>query len=356
MRVCLVCYENPDEWILGKFARRMHEQLIAMGVESEITRAADKNADINHHINYSYYDGKRSSLDTVMVTHVDALQKLQELKGQLTSAEMGVCMSRQTMEQLASAGVPRHRLCFVNPAHDEVIRPRALTVGITTRRYADGRKKELALLAVCDKVSPEDFAFSITGDGWQQIVDEMRGKGFTVAYEPQFDYDKYVAMIRSLDYFAYFGEDEGSMGFVDALAAGVKTIVTPQGYHLDVEGGITHAVNNEREIVNAFQVIARERRKRIDGVRSWTWANYTRQHVEIWGYLLAQRSTAYRLAHVRSDESGGLASVAEPDGGARSRPGTRLRYLLKPLTLKLFLARLAPPAIRRYMLKRIQPR
>jgi glycosyltransferase involved in cell wall biosynthesis len=42
-------------------------------------------------------------------------------------------MSRQAMEQLADAGAARYKLYFVNPAHDEVIRPRPLTMGIAPR-------------------------------------------------------------------------------------------------------------------------------------------------------------------------------------------------------------------------------
>ena len=49
-------------------------------------------------------------------------------------------------------------------------------------------------------------------------------------------YKKYEEGINYL----FWGFDEGSMGFLDALSAGVETIVTPQGYHLDIPNGITY--------------------------------------------------------------------------------------------------------------------
>ena len=43
------------------------------------------------------------------------------------------------------------------------------------------------------------------------------------------------------------------MGFLDACAAGVKTIVTPQGYHLDAMRGITHGFKELPELVAIFR-------------------------------------------------------------------------------------------------------
>ncbi len=67
----------------------------------------------------------------------------------------------------------------------------------------------------------------------------------------------------TLDYYVYFGHDEGSMGFVDAIAAGVETIVTPQGYHLDVEDGITHPIDTLDDLALTLRRIVEDRRRRV---------------------------------------------------------------------------------------------
>jgi hypothetical protein len=93
----------------------------------------------------------------------------------------------------------------------------------------------------------------------------------------------------SLDYYLYFGLDEGSMGFLDALAAGVPTIVTPQGFHLDVPDGITHPFETLADLVSILTKIAQDHRQRSHLVASWTWENYARQHLRTWTELLERR-------------------------------------------------------------------
>ena len=93
----------------------------------------------------------------------------------------------------------------------------------------------------------------------------------------------------TLDYFLYLSGDEGSMGFIDALAAGVKTIVQPQGFHLDAPGGITHPFTTFEELAGVFAGRAAEKRQRQGAVGAWTWENYARQHLAIWEKCLQGR-------------------------------------------------------------------
>ena len=295
MRVRLVCYEDLDLWILGKFARKLNEELRALSIDSDIAKVPDPDADINHHIIYWYYDGVKSSIDTVMITHIDTFDKLKQLKGQLEATEMGICMSRQTMDQLSASGVPRDRLCFINPAHDNLIRPRKIVVGITSKVHADGRKRENSLIEIARHIRPDQFMFKIMGSGWDAIVETLREMGFSVEYHDRFDYDSYVSLVPTFDYYLYLSFDEGSMGFIDALAAGVKTIVTPQGYHLDVPGGITYPVRNQEDVIAAFEKIAEEQQKLVGAVSEWTWADYAEKHIEIWQYPMNGRDSRYVL-------------------------------------------------------------
>jgi hypothetical protein len=101
-----------------------------------------------------------------------------------------------------------------------------------------------------------------------------------------FNYDIYTQMIPRLDYYLYMGQDEGSMGFIDALAAGVGTIVTPQGYHLDAPNGITYAFNTLSELEAIFKKIAADRKLLTDAVSDWTWEYYAKKHLDLWNYLL----------------------------------------------------------------------
>ena len=161
MRVRIICYENVHEWIVGKFARNLQKELSSLAVEAAIAQTPDPDAEINHHLIYSGFNGKSRSTDTLMITHVDSLQKFTLLKNQLKNAALGICMSADTMHKLVSGGIPPQKICYVNPAHDGIIRPRKTIIGITCRTYNDGRKRQNVLSEVIKKISPELFAFKI---------------------------------------------------------------------------------------------------------------------------------------------------------------------------------------------------
>jgi hypothetical protein len=293
MRVRIICHEDVTNWILGKFALKMNECLLNMGHQSDIAKQPDPTADINHNILYLSFNGEKCSTDTFMITHVDNLDKLHRLKKKIVNAEMGICMSRESMDNLANLGIQRNKLSYINPAHDGIIVSRSNVIGLTCRVQEDGRKREHFLSKLAGDIDPHFFSFKIMGDGWDDQVNKLRGNGFQVEYTNHFDYNKYVDLIPSLDYYLYMGQDEGQMGFIDALAAGVETIVTPQGYHLDAKGGITHSFDTYSELLDIFRLLSERRVRLIKSVKDWTWENYTRKHVEIWQYLLSENKEAF---------------------------------------------------------------
>ena len=307
MRVRIVCYEDVDAWILGKFAKKMHENLQKMGISSDIAKVPDASADINHHIIYVNYDGKKNSVDTIMITHIDTVDKLTLVKKQLENAAAGICMSRETMLHLSQMGVHNSKICYINPAHDEVMPFRKIVVGITCRVQADGRKHEYFLNKLANVLDSKYFKFKIMGDAWDLQVKILRKKGFEVEYTDRFIYDEYIKLIPTLDYYLYMGMDEGQMGFIDALAAGVKTIVTAQGYHLDASGGIVHPFTSYEELEHIFLSLQKEKEDLVHSVTTWNWNDYTKKHVEIWKYLLGE--------NIESDFSDGLSSLVNVASG-----------------------------------------
>jgi hypothetical protein len=292
MRIQVVCYEEPDAWILGKIARRLCEALGALGMDATLGRTPDPVAEINHHVVYYDYGERAPTVETVMITHIDTERELGKVKRQLIDlgVEMGICMSLEAMLRLAHFGVPRERLCCIGPAHDGVIVPRKLLIGLTTRIYPDGCKREQLLEALGRRIAPDDFRFTIMGSGWEPVVASLRAAGIEVDYRSAFDPAAYHALMPTLDYYLYLGRDEGSMGFLDALAAGVPTIVTAQGFHLDVPDGITHAFEGLEDLVGIFREIAAARRRRVQAVAPMTWAANARQHLLLWDYLLRQKT------------------------------------------------------------------
>lgn len=290
MKINIICPEERGGWILGKFGQCVYMELKKMGIDVELTQMYDEKADINH---YFYPMGmgmagypKMNKGTTFMITHVDTAMKLARVKELTEKGAIGICMSRATWEKLSANGIKRNRICYINPAQDGQIKPRKVVLGFTNRIYSDNRKKDSIILDVCNKINPELFKFKIMGAGWSDIVSAMRELSFEVEYYDNFDKKIYSKLIPSLDYYCYFGFDEGAMGYLDAVAAGIGTIVTPQGYHLDTGIPITYPVNTIDDILDALYDIGAKKEKAIRFAETWTWKKYAEKHLEIWKYIL----------------------------------------------------------------------
>lgn len=286
LKVNIVCRDTG--WIFRKFAEKLESNLIELGVDAKITDDPDDKADINHHIPYVAFKPYKN--DTLMITHVDASKKVDLLKKQLETAALGICMSKDTMDKLSLWGVPREKLCYVNPAHDHLIKPHKYVIGITHKCHdgEDVRKRATAILDVLEGINPDYFKFNIMGAGWDAIVSKIRNMGFEVELYEDFDLDIYTNLMSTIDYFLYMGFDEGTMGYLDALYAGAGTIVTPQGYHLDLGCGIDYPCNTITEFHNAFLDLQNKRKRIVDSVESYTWRLYTEKLLTIWKYILKQ--------------------------------------------------------------------
>lgn len=81
------------------------------------------------------------------------------------------------------------------------------------------------------------------------------------------------------------------------MAAGVKTIVTPQGYHLDTLKKPTYMCSTVREFIDVLNSIQKEKMEIVDSVKEWTWENYAKKHLVIWQYLSGAKSIKESYLH-----------------------------------------------------------
>lgn len=309
--VQLVLSPTSRGWIIEKFANRLLENLAQWNVQATLSDQPSGSADINHWMMYHDCKGECQTKGTMLITHVDDVEKLGRVKRGLKVADVGICLSRMTVEQLIQQGVSRSQLCFITPAHDGLVTPRRVVIGITTqvRVYSGYRKRENMLVEVANKIRLDNFHFKIFGAGWEEIISHLEVAGATVHYDPgagdySRDYKSIVEAVPAFDYYLYMGLDEGSMGTIDALAAGVATIVTPQGFHLDIEGGITYPFQDTAQLCEIFNTIAEQRRRRIDGVKNLTWKEYARRHAVVWRALLENRQDEIDCLLHRDQRSG----------------------------------------------------
>lgn len=286
MRVRIVCHNSCFQWILGKFVNKLFENLQKHHITVDIADIPDPTADVNHYIPYNAFSCPEEGITTLMLTHIDDIDKLENIESQAKNASTLICMSNETMINLAKLGVDKNKLCYVNPAHDGIMPVKKIVVGWSCRVQEDGRKREFFIDKLAKKLNPAYFNFKIMGDNWDAQVENLRKREFEVEYTNRFIYEEYPSFIVSLDYYLYMGMDEGQMGFVDALAAGVKTIVTAQGYHLDAPGGMTHSFTTYEELETIMLKLQKEKESLVNAVASWNWNDYALKHIEIWDYLI----------------------------------------------------------------------
>jgi hypothetical protein len=280
--------------MMGKIANRLGEQLSRLGWTVSMSDAADASADVNHFVLFLEQPSVCPGIATVGITHVDDREKLGAARLAVERAGLGICMSTATVRQLVNEGIDRSKLCYVLPALDSGIAPRKIIVGITTKVHADGRKRERLLARLAREMDLSNFRFEIFGYGWSAVSNQLRSAGAEVFLDEdcgdfEAGYDAIRQRIPFFDYYLYLGLDEGSLGTIDALAAGVKTIVTPQGFHLDLAQGITHPVTSYNELRAVFESIVDDRDRRVRAVEPLTWLRYAQQHDQIWRLLLGGR-------------------------------------------------------------------
>ena len=287
MKICIVA--NRDKgWILSKIAERLRDELNQLpSVSCAINETPQSDADINHYFIYEIYDHKQcGKIDTLFVTHIDDTRKLLLLRKHLESA-YGICMSNNHLHELVAAGIPENRLCAVRIGIDHLVHKRKACIGIVSRCYNDGRKRQWMLLRLLGNISNSMFRFKIIGDRWDDVVTEMRRNGFSVDYDPDFSLEKYLSFFEDVDYALHMGIDEGAIGMIDAIDAGVPIIATRQGYHLDVEEGAEGGLfSSYDELERIFKEIEDRKRKLSGLVENWTWSHYAKRHLEIWNRLL----------------------------------------------------------------------
>lgn len=297
--ISIISYEDVGSWILGKFARELHAHINILGGRAAIRPDASSPSLISHHIPYLGWNATDCGLiKTMMITHVDTREKIDMIARQLVLADMGICMSEDTVKKLMRFGLPAERLCFIHPAQDGVVHPRKIRLGITSRLYSDGRKRESLLADTLEKLSPDFFKVTIMGAGWDQQIARLRSHGVETEFYPDFDKKQYNKLFSEIDYYVYLGMDEGSMGFLDAAAAGVPSIVTAQGFHLEVSGSPAYSFTSETDFYNILTLLLNEKLHIKQGVAHWTWDSYTKSHLILWKYLLKRRSGSFQ-ARVR---------------------------------------------------------
>lgn len=171
-------------WIMGKIAIRLVFHFNNHKVEADIALLPTAEVDLNHFFIYIDYDIKSEipTKSTPSVTHIDSLKKLLVLKMNLKRVDRGICISRMSVEELASQGIDRRRLCCINLAHDGLLRPRRITIGLTAPLSGMPQEGEPILQELAEMTRLDGFCFKVSQGGWAFIDPRLLAASASVAF------------------------------------------------------------------------------------------------------------------------------------------------------------------------------
>jgi len=257
--------------ILSKFANKLYEGLC--GDKDLTISIGDKprdDVDINHWVNYLPYTPNKTK-NTLMVTHIFKGYKEKAITEAMKTADMGICMSKETEDMLKALKIPK--LTTILPAHDGN-RRRHQVVAILTNVYPDGCKRAEMFTELAKTLNNDEWAFRIMGTDWTDILVPLVANGLQVDYFAEFSYDVHQQILESSDYCLYFGKDEGSMAILDAKNAGLKLIAPNIGFHKEI--GIDYPFDTQKQLNAIFKKL------NPNPVKDWNWDKYCAEHKKIW--------------------------------------------------------------------------
>jgi hypothetical protein len=334
MRIRVVLARQNAGWVIGKMAHRLCDALARLGHEASVSDVPDPSADVNHWMSFAFAEGVEGSINTMFITHPDDPFKIRLITESLKSRiHLGVCMSRYTVREMEGFGVDERRVWYVLPAVDAPIAPRRLRIGVTTRVYDDGRKREALLVRLASEMRLENFHFQIFGSGWESVVQRLREAGALVDHDPgtddwQNDYVRIRAAVPDFDYYLYLGMDEGSLGTLDAVSAGIETMISAQGFHLELPGGIDHPFVEYDTLRALFARLSSKVEAARGRLASWTWEAYAREHAALWELLIRHHPDPVPRSEMeRLVRPGSSAPSAE-----HVRPHSRLAFYVRALS------------------------
>jgi hypothetical protein len=228
-------------------------------------------------------------IHTFLVPHIDSIQKEQEFLSNMNTGAFPIFLSREhakrTSERLKLDLIPH----YISPGSDLADKKLRFRVVISSHIYPDGRKNEHYLIQLAQEIPLKNFHFIFIGKAWSKVEASVKKSGATVEWfnpntSPFPDYKQSLDIIRGCDLFLYLGDDEGSLGALDAYLLGVTLLISNQGFHQEFA---------DRNNVHLFDDYYGLKTKLMElssslatiNSNKWTWYNMTTKYLEYWDSL-----------------------------------------------------------------------
>ena len=146
MRINIVNLDK-DNWILTKFARKLHYNLKRSGHVVFSSKKAKKDVDVNHYIIFLFQKENKESyfmntINTTMLTHVNDNFRYNKIRKISNFMNAGIAMSKDHANFIKSKALGLKKIFYVLPPNDNDLKLKKINLGFFTNLYSEGRKNQ----------------------------------------------------------------------------------------------------------------------------------------------------------------------------------------------------------------------
>lgn len=174
------------------------------------------------------------------------------------------CMSRRWVHFLKRWTFPADKLVQLHYGIDmQRFQPETVfsksdkvCIGVVGRLYPDGRKGEDRLLEIAHKLSPSGYRFQFMGERWEQVVAELRQRGFSVEVAERCSEAEQPEIYRRMDCLLVCSRKEGGpLPVIEALASGVPVVSSDVGFVPELQEALPFAVKMYSQVDDAVSAL-----------------------------------------------------------------------------------------------------
>ena len=296
MKVDIILHESNKGWIIEKMANRLATNLLSLGTESRILGEPSFESDITHWMHYLNVplDLKVSSINTMTVTHVDEIDKLEKLKFLIELGVYPIFLSNEHALEISNLLKMPTKFDKALPGSDLAVFQKIKFI-INSNSYPDNRKNEDYLIRLARDLNLNKTIFIFCGKRWDKIGDNLSEAGAEVLiYSKEMgNYPNYESMnqiTKDSDVFIYMGFDEGSMGALDAYLLNKKLIISDQGFHKEMSGRDIFLFKSYNEFKELIEIAITDHLTWQNEKLRWGWMEYAKSHLDIWNGLISSNN------------------------------------------------------------------
>ena len=299
MKVDIIIDESNRGWIIEKMANRLNENLLLLGIDSSVTDMPSVQPDVIHWMHYLNVptDLKTSSVNTMLVTHVDEIDKLERLDFLIKMGIHPLFLSEAHSLEISNFLKVDKKFQKILPGSD-LAEFNKIKFIINSNSYPDNRKNDDYLIKLSKDLNLDQTIFIFCGKRWEKVGNHLSDAGAEVyIYSKQTgnypDYDNLNKITKDSDIFIYMGFDEGSIGALDAYLLGKKLIVSDQGFHKEMLNNDVLLFKNYDKFKELVKVeIAKHLHWQKEKSR-WSWAMFAKSHLDVWEELSLNNDSSF---------------------------------------------------------------